>query len=150
MTKDVVEGFLIVEAARLSGLTRPMLDYLCRQNVLVPSTRGRRGRGCPRLYSFGDVVMLRLLARLLGLGMSVQRLKTALRSLRPHHKSISRDALPAQYIVTNGARVFLRDKDHLLDLDGTGQMSFLFVIELGDVRKDVLRAEMKGAANARR
>jgi DNA-binding transcriptional MerR regulator len=145
MPKIVVETFLINEAAGLSGLTASMLNYLCREEVLVPSNRGRRGRGSPRKYSFGDVVMLRALAHLLEAGVSVKRLKKALKSLRPQHKNISRLSLPAQYLVTNGHEVFLQEKENLLDMDGSGQMSFTFVLELRDVREDVFRLERKYA-----
>lgn len=135
-----VETFAIARAAKFSGLSPTMLDYLCRQEILVPSFPVERRRGCPRQYSFGDVVMLRALARLLKAGVSVQRLKKALHSIRKHHKDILRNSLPAQYLVTDGRRVFLREKDALLDLDGTAQMSFLFILELNDVRREVIRA----------
>jgi DNA-binding transcriptional MerR regulator len=144
MTESVVQGFPIRRAAKLSGLKPAMVDYLCRQQILVPAIRGQRGRGCPRQYSFGDVVMLRVLARLLQAGVSVSRLKVALKSIRRFHKMISETALPAQYLVTDGRNVYLRDRDTLRDLDGSGQTSFLFVLELGHVQREVLRAVSKG------
>ena len=139
MTLEVIENFEIAEAASLSGLTRAMIDYLCREKVLVPSTRGQRGRGRPRKYSFGDVVMLRIISHLLKAGISVRRLKGALRALRHHHKDITRTSFPTKYLVTDGRRVFLREKDALLDLDGSAQMSFLFVLELKQAHSEVLR-----------
>ena len=71
MNSDTVQDFLIARAAKLSGLTPAMLNYLCREKVLLPSVPGRRGRGRPRRYSFGDVVMLRVIAKLLKAGVSV-------------------------------------------------------------------------------
>jgi len=127
MNKGVLNNYLIAEAAKLSGLSTYMLDYLCREEVLVPSAPGRRGRGCPRKYSFGDVVMLRAVSRLLSVGVSVQRIRKALRALRRHHNQISPTSLPAKYLVTDGTRVYLQNGDTLLELDGSGQMSFFFV-----------------------
>lgn len=144
MTESIVRGFPIGRAAKLSGLKPAMVDYLCRQEILVPAIRGRRGRGSPRKYSFGDVVMLRVLARLLLAGVSVSRLKVALKSIRKFHQMISETTLPAQYLVTDGRNVYLRDRDTLRDLDGTGQTSFLFVLELGHVQREVLRAVSRG------
>lgn len=139
MRRTVVASYIIADAARLSGLSPVMLDYLCREKILVPSTPGKRGRGNPRKYSFGDVVMLRVLARLLKSGVAVKRLKKALISLRHYQSKISQDSLPAQYLVTDGSRVYLRnDKRALLDMDGSEQMSFLFVLELEQVRREVL------------
>jgi DNA-binding transcriptional MerR regulator len=139
-----INHFPTAQAARLSGLTPMMLDYLCRVEVLVPSQPGRRKRGCPRKYSFGDVVILRALARLLQAGVSVQRLKLALRSLRKHHKDISPTSLPAQYLVTDGRRVYLHERDTLREMDGSNQMAFMFVLELSQVRREVLRAASGG------
>jgi DNA-binding transcriptional MerR regulator len=147
MARQVAESFLIAKAAALSGLTPYMLDYLCRQKILAPTFPGRRGRGHARKYSFGDVVMLRALARLLNAGVSVERLKKALRALRSQHKNISRESLPSRYLVTDGTRVFLRSAEGLLDLDGTGQMSFAFVLELEDLRQEVLSADERGYAS---
>lgn len=141
---ELINDFLISDAARLSGLSRTMLDYLCREKVMIPSGLGRRGRGCPRRYSFGDVVMLRIIARLLRAGVSVKRLKVAFRAFRRCHKDITPASFPAQYLVTDGHRVYMRDRDSLLDLDGTRQMSFLFILELRDVHQEVLRAVARG------
>jgi DNA-binding transcriptional MerR regulator len=144
MAKQPIDSFEIAQAANLSGLTVSMVDYLCREQVLIPTMRWRRGRGRPRRYSFGDVVMLRVLGRLLDAGVSVRRIKQALQTLRRYHKDITRTSLPRQYFVTDGRKVYLRDKDTLLDLDGTAQMSFLFVLELRQVQDEVLRAIGRG------
>src|SRR5689334_13552313 len=107
---SVVDGYLIRDAARLGLHTEKMVDYLCRQKVLIPSlSKGKRGRGRPRKYSFGDVVMLRVLARLLNAGVSVERIKRALQVLRKYHPEITPERLPAEYLVTDGVHVYLCD-----------------------------------------
>lgn len=140
MTDSVIRGFPVARAAKLSGLNPAMVDYLCRQGILVPSNPGRRGRGRPRQYSFGDVVMLRVLAALLSRGVSVSRLKGALKAVRKLHGLISPDSLPAQYFVTDGRKVYFQEKDTLHELDGNGQTAFLFVLELHHIQQEVRRA----------
>jgi DNA-binding transcriptional MerR regulator len=144
MTKRIIDNFEIAEAARLSGLTRSMVDYLCREKVLTPSTPGRRGRGCPRKYSFGDVVMLRVIARLLEAGISVRRLKHAFQALRHQHKYITRNSIPTKYLVTDGHNVYLRRKNALLNLNGSQQLTFLFILELRKPHREVLQAARRG------
>lgn len=144
MAHKVIRSFPIARAAELSGLRPAMVDYLCRQQILVPSTRGRRGRGCPRQYSFGDVVMLRVLGALLSKGVSVSRLKEGLKAVRKCHKMILPDSLPAQYLVTDGRKVYFQEKDTLHELDGSGQTAFLFVLELRHVQREVLKAVSRG------
>ena len=141
---EAQQDFPIAKAARLSGLNRTMVDYLCRQGILVPSLPKHRGRGRQRRYSFGDVVMLRVIAKLLDNGISVMRLKQALVALRKHHSQITPTSLPGSYLVTDGRQVFLKHDEATLEtLDEAGQMSFAFVIELNTVRLAVMKeAEM--------
>ena len=133
------ESFQIGDAARLSGLTKPMVDYLCRQGILEPSMPQQRGRGRQRRYAFGDVVMLRVLAKLLAAGVSVKRVKNALIALRQHHPEITPTSLPARYLVTDGQFVYLRHNDDTLEtLDQNGQMAFMYVLELGRIQAEVI------------
>lgn len=132
------KNFDIGMAANLSGLTIAMVDYLCRTKVVLPSGSGQRGRGKKRRYSFGDVVVLRAVARLLLAGVSVSRLKKALLALRKFHPEITPDNLPKPYIVSDGMDVFLRHGEEVLECLSSGQFSFAFVIEVAKLRAEVL------------
>src|SRR5215472_2501317 len=115
---DSVRGpFTVRRAAKLSGLTPAMVDYLCRSSVFLPS-RGPAspGRGIPKQYSFHDVVMLRVLAKLLGAGISVAKLKTALGQLRDSGPEITHSQVAERYLVTDGNTVFFRSSDKLVDV----------------------------------
>src|SRR5271156_1557786 len=96
--------FDIRTASRLSGLSCPMVDYLCRSAVLVPTGKAKPGRGRSRQYTFGDIVMLRALRQLLLCGISVAKLKKALVLIRKHHNEITPESVPASYIFTDGSR----------------------------------------------
>lgn len=94
--------------------------------------------------------MLRVLAYLLRMGVSVQRLKKALTAFRSQHKFIRSDTpLQTQYLVTDGKHIYLRDKAGLLDLDGTGQMSFVFVLEIENLRLGVREDNARRIAHGR-
>ena len=129
-------------AAKLSGLTVTMVNYLGRTDVLVPSRPKERKRGRARRYILGDVVMLRILASLLKSGISVDRLKKGLKTFRKYHPKITPKSLPAKYLVTDGIKVYLRHKNQILEtLDDKGQMAFAFVVEIERVRADVLEID---------
>ena len=133
------QRFGIGRAAHLSKLGRPMVDYLCRSNVLVPSNGPRPGRGKGRQYSFGDVVMLRALSHLLKSGISVAKLKGALGTLRARHHEITPEKAP-RYLVTDGTRIYFYDgKNPVEELSANGQMAFAFIIKLDRVRDDISR-----------
>jgi DNA-binding transcriptional MerR regulator len=150
MSKSATERFDVRKASRLSGLTPRMLDYLYRAGILPPSIRRSPGRGRKRYYSFGDVVVLRLLAQLLRCGISVSKLRKSLRVLRSRHRAIKPDSVPEQFLVTDGSRIYFRQgKGVLEDLSPTGQLAFAFVVELRKVRDEVVALDADGRESRR-
>ncbi|MEQ9111883.1 MAG: MerR family transcriptional regulator [Rhodospirillaceae bacterium] len=144
----VAESFSVSQAAKLSGVKKSMIDYLCRTEILVPTypTKGQRSRGRPRLYSFGDVVMLRVLRGLLESGISVARLKKSLQSLRKYHKEITPKSLPKKFLVSDGQNVYLKQKSKALEtLDNQGQFAFAFVIPIESVKNEILNLARKAS-----
>tara|TARA_R110002110_G_scaffold368869_1_gene578713 strand:- start:2204 stop:2653 length:450 start_codon:yes stop_codon:yes gene_type:complete len=138
-----VNSFSVKQAARFSGLTLVMVNYLCRTGVLEPSGSNARGRGRRREYTFSDIVILKSLKRLLDSGIGVSKLKRALNALRREYPEISRDKLPAKlrYLVTNGETIYLRRKpDALQAMDGSDQFEFAFVINLAQIHTEVFQA----------
>lgn len=135
---ESAQSFSIGQAATFSGLSLTMVNYLCRESIVVPSNGPRRGRGVQRLFSFGDIVVLRAVAKLLEGGVSVYRLRRALKELRRMHPEITASRMPAAYLVTDGREVFLRHRSGVLELLNSGQLSFAFVIEMESVRKEAV------------
>jgi hypothetical protein len=115
-----------------------MVNYLVRQRIVVPSNGRKRGRGVQRLFSFGDLVVMRAVAKLLMAGVSVVRLRRALASLRDMHAEITRSGMPAAFLVTDGRDVFLRHRSGVLELLSTHQFSFAFVVEMESLRKEAV------------
>lgn len=132
------QSFSVSQAAAFSGLSLAMVNYLCREAIVVPSNGRRRGRGVQRLFSFGDIVVLRAIAKLLSGGVSVYRLRKALKELRTVHPEITASRMPAAYLVTDGRDVLLRHRSGVLELLRSGQFSFAFVVEMESVRKEAV------------
>jgi len=151
VTSAVAQHFSAKEAAEFAGLSLAMVDYLCRYKLVIPANERKRGRGVQRWYSFGDIVVLRSVAKLLEAGVSVLRLKKALANLRAQHSDITFDGMPATYLVTDGKDVFFRHKTGVLELLTNGQLSFAFVVEVESVRKEAVEfanlVQMKAATN---
>lgn len=136
----VATDFTLADAARLAGLSRSMVDYLCRSQALVPSLANRPGRGRRRLYSFRDIVMLRALGHLLACGISVAKLKVALTQLRSSHFLAGDAAFPGRFLITDGSSIFFdAGRGGLEDLTRRGQFVFAFVIEMERVTEEVSR-----------
>jgi hypothetical protein len=103
---------------------------LCRPQDLAAVTG-------PSAYSFGDVVALRLVAKLSSAGVSVLRLRKALAGLRKLHPEITLTSLPASHVVTDGRDLYLRRRGDSLERALDGQFAFAFVVELAPLRDEV-------------
>ena len=134
------EHFSAGQAAHLSGLSSAMVNYLCRNDVVVPSGGAQRGHGRARRYTFGDVVALKLVAKLSATGVSPLRLRDGLLGLRKHHPEITLTSLPASHVVTNGAELYLRQEGKTIERAFDGQFAFAFVVELENLRREVVAA----------
>lgn len=145
MPKQVAQAFTARQASALTGLRPAMVNYLCRSEVVVPTGGKQRGRGRARRYTFGDVVILRSVAKMLRAGFEVSRIKLALSALRRHHPSITPTALPADLLVTDGTSVFFRKSAEVIEELNRGQFVFGFVLELATVRKEIVAKINRGA-----
>lgn len=150
----VADSFSATQAAAFAGISRAMLNYLCREQIVVPSVLPSRGHGSPRAYSFGDVVALRLVAKLSAAGVLVLRLKKAMQRLRKLHPEITLTSLPGSHVVTDGRDLYIRRKGETLERALDGQFAFAFVVELAPIRNEVadciLKSQKAGARQERK
>lgn len=125
------------QVVRLVGLTHGQLDYWARTGLLVPS-KGRAMRpGAQRLYSFDDVVRLRVLKRLLGAGMSLNKVREVSDILSEQLSS----GLPItnMTILSDGLTIFAaQSAEEIVDLFRRGQG--VFGIAVGPVAEELARA----------
>lgn len=126
-------------AAKISGLSLAMVNYLCRMEIVEPSCSCKRSSGAVRHYSFGDLVALRLVAGLSKSGISPLRLKRGMQYLSKYQPEITLTSCPASHIVTDGQFIYLRDKKDRLERATDGQYAFAFVIEIDQIRQDVAK-----------
>ena len=79
---DDLIGFRGPTACEAAGITYRQLDYWARTALVAPSIRTASGSGSQRLYSFKDVVVLKVVKRLLDAGVSLQNIRVAVDALR--------------------------------------------------------------------
>lgn len=132
------EWFTAAEAARLSDLSRTMVDYLDRIEVIKPLGPHNRCRGRSRRYAFADVVLLKAVKRMLDAGLSVKRLKQAFSELADKRHEITPEDLPGTHLVTDGVTVYFCHGRDILEDIANGQLAFRFVLEMAGVRKEVV------------
>ncbi len=79
---DESVGYRGPTACSAAGITYRQLDYWARTDLVVPSVRSAAGSGSQRLYSFKDILVLKVVKRLLDTGVSLQNIRIAVDALR--------------------------------------------------------------------
>ncbi|HEY6634800.1 MAG TPA: helix-turn-helix domain-containing protein [Acidimicrobiia bacterium] len=144
--KDSVEqAFTAEQACRLSNCTHHQLRYWDKVGLVQPSLQPTGGRpGVRRLYSFRDLIALKVVRSLLDNGMSLQRVRRAWDYLRREGDMDSH--LSEVKLVTDGVSIFRvsSDEGELLDALREGQLAFVLGIDeiVNEVAEDVTRFEL--------
>jgi DNA-binding transcriptional MerR regulator len=129
---DDTTGYRGAIAARAAGISYRQLDYWARTELVEPTVRGAAGSGSQRLYGFRDILVLKLVKRLLDTGISLQQIRTAVKQLR---ESGVND-LAQTTLMSDGASVYLcTSDDEVIDLVSRGQG--VFGIAVGKVLREV-------------
>jgi DNA-binding transcriptional MerR regulator len=79
---DELVGYRGPAACQIAGITYRQLDYWARTKLVGPSIRGAAGSGSQRLYSFKDILVLKVVKRLLDTGVSLHNIRVAVEHLR--------------------------------------------------------------------
>jgi DNA-binding transcriptional MerR regulator len=80
VTKQI--GYRGATACVAAGISYRQLDYWARTELVVPSVQSATGSGSQRLYSFNDILVLKIVKRLLDTGVSLQNIRSAVEHLR--------------------------------------------------------------------
>jgi DNA-binding transcriptional MerR regulator len=125
-------GYKGATACTVAGISYRQLDYWARTGLVEPTIRPATGSGTQRLYSFQDVLVLKVVKRLLDTGVSLQNIRTAIEHLRVQGV----EDMSTVTLMSDGASIYeCRSADEILDLLQGGQA--VFGIAVGTVWKEV-------------
>ncbi len=129
---DTQAGYRGPVACRAAGITYRQLDYWARTGLVTPSLRAAQGSGSQRLYSFKDILVLKVVKRLLDAGVSLQQVRTAVAELADR----GIDDLATITLMSDGASVYeCTSAEEIVDLLNGGQG--VFGIAVGKVWSEV-------------
>lgn len=129
---DDEAGYRGPTVCRVIGITYRQLDYWARTNLVVPTIRNATGSGSQRLYSFRDVLVLKIVKRLLDTGVALNQIRIAVGHLRDQGV----EDLSQITLMSDGASVFeCTSADEVIDLVQGGQG--VFGIAVGRVWREV-------------
>jgi DNA-binding transcriptional MerR regulator len=129
-----VAGYRAPQVCKLVGITYRQLDYWARTGLIVPSMQQAHGSGSQRIYSFTDVVQLKVIKNLLDAGMSLKKIRSAVEILR--NEMDSEQPLADVTLLSDGKTIYAAHSDEeVVDVLRKGQG--VFSIAIGPVQDQV-------------
>lgn len=126
-------GFSGTKAATVVGISYRQLDYWARTDLVRPSLADASGSGSRRLYSYRDLLELRVIKSLLDAGIKLESVRKAFTYLRDQ---VETDIASANLVIS-GNDVLLCDGDGLIDIVRRGGQGVLNVLAIGSVKHDL-------------
>ena len=125
-------GYRGASACAAAGISYHQLDYWARTGLVEPTVRGASGSGSARLYGFKDILVLKIVKRLLDTGVSLQNIRSAVTHLRERGV----DDLARITLMSDGASIYeCTNSEEIFDLLQGGQG--VFGIAIGKVWNEV-------------
>ena len=128
------QGYRGPQACKIVDVTYRQLDYWTRTGLVVPSVQEAQGSGTQRLYSFNDLLQLKVIKSLTDAGASLQKVRQAIDYVRNHLEG----DWSRVTIVTDGRGVYACTSDEeIIDLLRSGQGVLGAVVAVGKVRDEL-------------
>lgn len=137
------EGFRGPQVCTIVGITYRQLDYWARTDLLRPSISDARGSGTQRVYSYTDLLQLKVIKQLLDAGVSLRSTRKAIECLR----SSGSDVASASLVIADDSSVLVHSGEELFDLlrGGQGVLSIVLGMERIVSEVDAAITEITGA-----
>ncbi len=136
-----IEAFTTRHAAKVTGVTVPTLVRWQESGFLSPSLLEAHGTGSRRVFSFRDVVAIRVAVKLRELGVDLEAVRLALAHIKARKGLTGTASLPPTMLVTDGASVFELDETTASTLMRRPTKEAHAIVAL-----DVVVAELQAAA----
>ena len=127
-------GYTGNTAKSIVGITYRQLDYWARTDLVRPSVVDAAGSGSRRLYSYQDLLELRVIKSLLDAGIKLESVRRAFSYMREHMDT----DIASAHLVLSGSDVMICDGDQLVDvMNRAGQGVLVNVLALGGVKSSL-------------
>ncbi|MEX0802620.1 MAG: MerR family transcriptional regulator [Candidatus Binatia bacterium] len=131
-------------ASRIVGVSLRQIQYWDERGFIRPSVKLAHGRGTKRLYSFHDLLCLKVIKDLTHRGLNLQKIRRCLQPLR-QYTAKSGQALESAKYLTDGEKFFVITSDREKILDAMDR-EFVFSLGIGNLVRE-LNSDLKRAAN---
>lgn len=130
-----MENFNSKMVSRIVGVSLRQIQYWDEQGFIQPSVKPAEGRGTKRLYSFSDLVQLKVVKDLTDYGLSLQKVRRCLSYLKRSFSDTGRPLSSLRYL-TDGEKLFVltSDKNKILDVM---DRQFVFSLGIGNLVREL-------------
>ncbi|MBI4685306.1 MAG: MerR family transcriptional regulator [Nitrospirae bacterium] len=118
--------------SKITGLSFRQIDYWDTTHFIKPTVSEASGYGSVRLYSFNDLIQLKVAKTLMDKGISLQKIRKAINYLKKNMPGIKKPLVELRFL-TDGETIFVltKDKKEIIDTLKSGQL--VFSIALGEI-----------------
>lgn len=117
--------------SKIIGVSLRQLQHWDEKGLIKPSIREAAGKGTIRLYSYTDLIQLRVVKTLRDNRISLQKILRSLEYLRSHFPEIKKPLLELKFL-TDGESIFVLTSDQKEILD-TLKRQFVFTLAIGEI-----------------
>ena len=136
-------GFYAGEAANITGIPYRTIDHWARTGLITPSISEAKGAGRSRLYSFKDLVALRVARDLRDKGTSIQSLRKVVKLLRT--MGMDSPLAEAKLLVIGKDVAIVKDAHEIESVLSTPGQLYLNPGTIFDLRKPIAEVQRKVA-----
>lgn len=122
-------------ACKIIGTSLRQAQHWDETNLVKPSVREAAGKGTIRLYSYTDLIQLKVVKTLRDHRISLQKIRRSLEFLQSHFPEIKKPLLELKYL-TDGETVFILTTDEKKILD-TLKNQFVFTLAIGELVREL-------------
>ena len=126
-------GFSGRKTAEVVGITYRQLDYWARTDLVRPSLAEAHGSGSRRLYSYRDLLELKVIKTLLDSGLKLESVREVFTYMR---EQLGEDISSANLVISGKSSVLVRSDGELIDVLQKGQ-GVLNVLALAGVKDEI-------------
>lgn len=134
--------------SNITGLTNRQVDYWDRTHFIKPSLKEASGYGTARLYSFNDLVQLKVAKTLIDKGVSLQKIRKTITWLKKNFPEVEKPLAQMKFL-TDGETIFVlaKEKNVILDVLSKGQL--VMAIAIGEIIEE-LKGEVEKITQERK
>ena len=127
------ESYSGKKAAEIVGISYRQLDYWARTDLVRPSVADAKGSGSRRQYSYGDLLELKVIKKLLDAGLKLETVRSVFAYMK---ENLGEDVTTANLVIDGNKTVLIRKDAELIDLVKRGQ-GVLNILPLASVKDEV-------------